>query len=101
MANSDFQDPPQAQGYWTTNVSKMAVLFWKWMNGQVTPVVSSGGMSVPANDEQVFTYYGATNNVANIVYKQAGTQVAHQTFEYVGAGAADDDDVSRITLVIP
>lgn len=93
-----FQDPPQAQGYWQVNMSKMAVLFWQWVTGQVTPVVSTGGMDIPSNDEQVFTYYFATNNVANIIYKKAGATVATQVFEYAGGGVANDDRVTRITI---
>lgn len=98
MAQSLFENPPQAQGNWEVNLSKMAVLFWQWMNGDISPSISPGGMTIPQNDEQILTYYGATNNVANIVYKENGAVVATQTFEYVGGGAADDDNISRITL---
>lgn len=98
MAQSLFQDPPQAQGYWTTNVSKAAVLFWQWMAGQIAPPSSSNGMVIPQNDTQEFTYFGSTNNVQTITYKLAGTTVATQTFTYVGNGVADDDDVASIVL---
>lgn len=93
-----FQDPPQAGGNWTTNVSKMAVLFWQWMNGDISPTFSPGGMTIPQNDEQLLSYYGNTNNLANIVFKEAGTVVATQTFEYKNSAAADDDLIVRITL---
>lgn len=100
MATSFFQDPPQAQGNWQVNMSKMAVLFGQWMTGQISPAISPSGMAIPANDEQLFSYYGGTNNVANIIYKSSGQTVATQTFEYRGAGAANDDDVTRITLTL-
>jgi len=60
-----------------------------------------GGMVIPNNDYQAFTYYGSTNNIQTIVYKtggSSGTTVATQTFTYVGGGASDDDDVASITL---
>jgi hypothetical protein len=98
MAQSLFQDLPQAQGYWTTNVSKMAVLFGQWMEGNISPTLSPGGMTIPQNDEQVISYVSSTNNISNIVYKEAGVVVATQTFEYRNLGVADDDDIVRITL---
>lgn len=93
-----FDSPPQAQGNWTTNVSKMAVLFWQWMNGDISPTFSPGGMTIPQNDEQVFDYYFASDNIAHIYYKEGGTLVATQTFEYLGGGVSDGDKITRITL---
>lgn len=93
-----FQDPPQAQGNWAVNLSKMAVLFYQWMNGDISPTISSGGMTLPQNDEQIFSYYFATDNISTIVYKEGGVVVATQVFEYVGGGVADGDRISRITL---
>lgn len=101
MAQSLFQDLPQAQGNWQVNMSKMAVLFGQWMQGDLSPSLAPSGMAVPANDEQILEYYGSSNNVSNIIYKQGGQVVATQTFEYVGGGVADDDNISRITLTLP
>ncbi len=98
MSQSDFESPPQAEGYWTTNISKMAVLFGKWMSGSIAPPSSSGGMTIPPNDEQLLSYFGSTNNLANIVYKQAGSIVATQSFEYKNLAVANDDLIVRITL---
>ena len=70
--------------------------------GTTNAVFVKNGMSfsIPAFDFQAFTYVGATNNVSTIVFKSGGaggTTVASLTFTYVGAGAADDDDVATIT----
>lgn len=78
----------------------MSVLFWQWLNGEYSPTISTGGQTIPENDEQVFSYYGSTNNIANIIYKKAGGTVATQTFEYKNAAAANDDLVTRITLTV-
>lgn len=101
MAQSLFQDPPQAQGNWQVNMSKMAVLFGQWMRGEIAPSTTSssaGGMNIPPNDEMVLDYYGSTNNLQSITFKLNGATVATQSFEYIGGGASDDDEVSRITL---
>lgn len=55
-------------------------------------------MTIPPNDEMVFTYFGATTNVQTITYKLNGSTVATQTFTYVNGGVADDDLVASITL---
>lgn len=96
MAQSDFQDPPQAQGYWQVNMSKMSVLFWKYVTGQIGPSSTINGALIPTNNEQVLSYVGGTNNVETIVYKMDGVAVATQSFTYKAGGAADDDDVIRI-----
>lgn len=99
MAQSDFVDPPQAQGYWTTNVSKMAVLFWKWVTGQLTttPAVSitgQGAAPAPAGFTRVYTYFGATNNLQTVTYRQGSTVLGKVTFTYIAGGVADDDDIA-------
>lgn len=98
MAQSLWQDPPQAQGNFYNNVSKACVLFWQWLNGEYSPTISTGGQTIPENDEQILTYVAATNNIQNITYYKAGVQVAQQTFEYKNLGVADDDLIVRITL---
>lgn len=95
---SYFDDPPQAQGNWWNNLSKFTILFQKWLDGEYSPTISTGGATIPENDEQIMTYYGSTNNLANIVYKKDGAVVATQTFEYKNGAAADDDLITRITL---
>lgn len=95
---SYFEDPPQAQGNWWNNLSKFTILFQKWLDGDYSPTISTGGMTIPENDEQVFSYYFATDNISTIVYKKDGAVVATQVFEYVGGGVADGDRISRITL---
>lgn len=57
----------------------------------------AGSFPIPAFDEQVFAYYGATNNIQTITYKKDGATVSTLTFQYVGGGAADDDNVTNIS----
>lgn len=95
---SYFEDPPQAQGNWWNNLSKFTILFQRWMDGEFSPTISTGGQTIPENDEQLIQYFGSSNNISNIIYKKDGATVATQTFEYRNGGVADDDDVIRITL---
>lgn len=98
---NEFQHPyPLGTDSWTTAVHKLAVLYGQTLNGQISGAASQSGQTIPANDEQIFTYYASSNNVANIIYKLAGQQVAQQNFEYLNGGLADDDEVTRITLVL-
>lgn len=98
---SEYANPyPQAQDQWQTALQKMAVLYGKWASGAITVPGSGSGMVVPENDEQVFAYYAATNNVQTITYKQGGQQVAVQNFEYRNGGVADDDDITRIAMTL-
>ncbi len=62
------------------------------------PISTSGSFAIPPFNSQEFTYYGATNNIQTITYKQDGAVVAVQTFTYVGGGGSDDDNVLTITL---
>lgn len=97
MAQSDFVDPPQAQGYWTTNVSKMAVLFYKWVTGQVTPAMAvqgQGSTVAPAGFTKEYTYFGATNNVKTVTFRQGSTVLGVVRYTYIAGGAADNDDIA-------
>ena len=61
------------------------------------------GFPLPAYDYIAFTYVGVTNNVATQVFKLGGASgltVATLTYTYVGAGAADDDDIATVTMSI-
>lgn len=57
----------------------------------------AGNFAIPAFDQQVWAYYGSTNNVQTITYKNGSTTVAVLTFTYAAGGAADDDKVTTIT----
>lgn len=65
---------------------------------KVMVVGSAGAYSIPPFNSQTFTYFGSTNNVQTIVYKQGVTTVATLTFTYVSGGVADNDLVQTITL---
>lgn len=82
-----------------TALQKMAVLFGQYMSGAISPPSGGSGMVVPENDEQLFVYFGSTNNINTITYKQGGQVVAVQHFEYVGGvPVSNDANISRITM---
>lgn len=69
--------------------------------GTVSPsgeVLAPAGasFSIPVFNDQVFTYYGSTNNIQTIEYKNGGSTVATLNFDYVNGGASNNDNVSRI-----
>lgn len=70
--------------------------------GGGTPTyVFVGGYVIPTFDEQVFTYWGLTNNIKTIAYKSNSALVATQYFTYVGGGASDDDDILAVSIEYP
>lgn len=60
-----------------------------------------GGVIIPEFDTFVPAYVGSTNNIATVIYKKAGTEVARWTFTYVGSGAADNDRISSGVFTKP
>jgi hypothetical protein len=63
-------------------------------------VTRSDAFSLPVYDYFEITYFGATNNIATIVYKtggSGGSTVATLTFTYVGGGVANDDLIATVT----
>jgi len=47
-----------------------------------TGLASLQGFAIPEYDELSLTYYGATNNIATVVYKKASVVVATLTLTY-------------------
>ncbi len=97
MAQSLFQDPPQAEGYWTTNLSKMAIIIWQMSQGTLslnTSAPGQGASPAPAGFQRQYAYFGATNNVQTITYLQDSTVLGVVTFTYVNGGGSDDDDIA-------
>jgi hypothetical protein len=47
-----------------------------------TALANLQGFSIPEYDELSLTYYGATNNIATVVYKKASIVVATLTLTY-------------------
>lgn len=73
------------------------ILFDEFGGGSGGATAPGGSnFAIPPYDEQVFAYFAGTNNIQTITYKNGGTTVATLTFQYVGGGAADDDNVSSI-----
>jgi hypothetical protein len=40
------------------------------------------GFQIPEYDEMLLSYYGSTNNVSTVTYKNSGTTVATLTLQY-------------------
>lgn len=55
------------------------------------------GFQVPPFDEIELTYYGSTNNIAQVNYKKDGNSVKVLTLTYVGGGVADNDRIATIS----
>lgn len=49
------------------------------------------GLSIPPYDEIDITYYGATNNIATVIYSNAGSTVATLTLTYSVQPPTTDD----------
>lgn len=59
------------------------------------------GFSIPAYDQVVISYYGATNNINTVQYKAAGTTVATITMLYSPQPpTANDANLVSATLVV-
>jgi hypothetical protein len=57
------------------------------------------GFQIPEYDELTLTYYGATNNVATVVYKKTGTTVATLTLQYsVQPPTANDANLVKVSI---
>lgn len=74
------------------------ILFNQGGGGAGSLAPAGSNFSIPEFNSQAFTYFGATNNIQTIAYKQDGSTVATMTFTYVSGGVADDDLVATITL---
>lgn len=56
------------------------------------------GLSIPPYDEVDLTYYGATNNIATVVYSNAGSPVATLTLTYaVQPPITNDERLVNVT----
>jgi hypothetical protein len=47
-------------------------------------------------DNYALTYYGSTNNLHTMVFKQGTTTVKTRTFTYAAAGVANDDKLTAV-----
>lgn len=64
-----------------------------------TAIASLQGFQIPEYDELALTYYGATNNIATVVYKKSGSTVATLTLTYsVQPPVANDAKLTGVTI---
>jgi hypothetical protein len=60
------------------------------------------GFDIPPYDEIQMTYYGATNNIATVLYKNAGVLVATLTLEYATQPpTVNDTNLVKVTITYP
>jgi|LakMenE18May11ns_1017448.scaffolds.fasta_scaffold9402524_2 hypothetical protein len=58
---------------------------------------SVSSFPIPPFDEVDITYYGSTNNIYQVFYKNGGSSVKTLTLTYVGGAVADNDRLSNIS----
>lgn len=64
-----------------------------------TAIANLQGFQVPEYDEIDITYYGATNNIATVVYSKDGSPVATLTLTYaVQPPVANDANLVNVTI---
>lgn len=64
-----------------------------------TAIANLQGFQVPEYDEIDITYYGATNNIATVVYSKGGSPVATLTLTYaVQPPVANDANLVNVTI---
>lgn len=102
MAQSLFEDLPQAQGYWNVNLSKAAVLFGQLVGGGGTVTIptsnpGAGAQPAPVGFVREYVYWFSTNNIRKITYKQDGAVTGAVYFTYIAGAVADDDDLATET----
>jgi len=68
--------------------------------GDISNIAQSiQGFQIPEFDSLELSYYGATNNIANVVYKSAGTTVATLALEYsVQPPVANDANLVKVSI---
>ena len=60
------------------------------------------GFDIPPYDRIDITYYGATNNIATVLYKNAGALVATLTLEYATQPpTVNDTNLVKVTITYP
>jgi hypothetical protein len=60
------------------------------------------GFDIPPYDQIDITYYGATNNIATVLYKNAGVLVATLTLEYATQPpTVNDTNLVKVIITYP
>ena len=67
-----------------------------------TGLANLQGFQIPEYDELSLTYYGATNNIATVVYKKASVVVATLTLTYaIQPPVANDANLTTVSVAYP
>lgn len=81
------------------DTAKYRHLVLEGANSISTALSDLQGFQIPEYDELSLTYYGATNNIATVVYKKTSTAVATLTLTYsVQPPAANDANLVNVSI---
>jgi len=81
------------------DTAKFRHLVLEGANEISTAVSSLQGFQIPEYDELTLTYYGATNNIATVVYSNNGSPVATLTLTYsVQPPTTNDANLVNVTI---
>lgn len=81
------------------DTAKFRHLVLEGANDIASAITSLQGFQIPEYDELALTYYGATNNIATVVYKKSGSTVATLTLTYsVQPPVANDAKLTGVTI---
>jgi hypothetical protein len=65
----------------------------------VAKAVNGNGFQIPEYTQILITYYGTTNNIQTVVYKNNGATVATLTLNYsVQPPTANDANITSVTI---
>ena len=59
--------------------------------------LSVQGFAIPPYDAIELSYYGSTNNIAQVTYKNGGNTVKTLTLTYVNGASADNDKLQSVS----
>lgn len=81
------------------DTAKFRHLVLDGVNSIETALAILQGFAVPEYDELSLTYYGATNNIATVVYSKASVVVATLTLTYsVQPPVSNDANLVNVTI---
>jgi len=81
------------------DTAKFRHLVLDGVNSIETALANLQGFAIPEYDELSLTYYGATNNIATVVYSKASVVVATLTLTYsVQPPVSNDANLVNVTI---
>ena len=81
------------------DTAKFRHLVLDGVNSISTEINNLQGFQIPEYDELSVTYYGATNNIATVVYKKASAVVATLTLTYsVQPPVSNDANLVKVVI---